>query len=483
MTTTTVTALARRSRSAADIDPSTQFASCEEWCSRPERGWVIAEKHIEKLSGSKSIDKRPALLAAEEDVRAGRASIVLVYHRDRLDRNLDVRREFVRRIEALGGEVWSVSHGRLTFSTSREKLSNTIEGAMDENYRDVIAEKVIEQKTRRVEDGLVVGPIPRLGYRNPGGRQRLQVIEEHRVVVRRVFEMRADGQTRRAIRDYLVSQGHEASYSQIGSMLRSEVYLGHVVWGKLRHDNAHEALVSERLYRRVREAIVPKGRRSPSERLLARLGVLHCACCGRRMVVSAGASQPVQTYKCCGRPGECSERVSIAADAVERIVLERVAREIKTLEGHAGDVLTPALAEQERANAQLEKLRRIAVLSDDVEGFADQIRDAKARVARANAAVEDARSVSGVTWSLRASPDGPDFDGLGRESLRDLISTVLVTARVSRRQPGESIADRVEFKVRPSFDAARILDAAAEGLAPVIGREYDEEATIAEAVA
>ena len=51
---------------------------------------------------------------------------------------------------------------------------------MDENYRDVIREKVLKQKRARVEAGCPCTRMPFIGYVSPGGWSRAQVVEEDR---------------------------------------------------------------------------------------------------------------------------------------------------------------------------------------------------------------------------------------------------------------------------------------------------------------
>ena len=473
------TLLARQSSSRDERDPATQFQHAEAYADR--LGWKVVSRHVEKsTSGGRSLEKRPGLLAALEDVRAKRADRVLVYHRDRLDRNLEVRRTFVTAVEEAGGEVWTPD-GRLTFSTANEKLSNTLLGAMDENYREVIREKVLKQKRARVEAGCPCTRLPFIGYLNPGGWSRLRVVEDDRPHVVRAFEMSADGKSAPEIVRYLREQGYTATHRAVTHMLRNALYCGHIVWGELRHDNAHEAIVSDRLFRRVQARRKPVGRKSPSQRILARLGVLRCGSCGAAMVTDN------KLYRCSSR--ECESRAAISATKVESIVLDKVAREIKGMTGHAGDILTPALEEQERASAALDKLREIAVLADDLDGMAGKIREAKERLQRADAAVDDARSVAGVTWKVSSifhgkRPGDPDwsqeayFEGMLPEQLRDLISTVLASVTIARRENGVKPEDRVTFEVREAFDVQRTLDAAAADFAEVLPmlRESDEEA-------
>ena len=143
---------------------------------------------------------------------------------------------------------------------------------------------------------------------------------------------------------------------------------------------------------------------------------------------------------------ECESRASASANQVEALVLDRLAREITGMRGNAGDVLTPALEEQERAQVALEKLRKVAALADDLEGLAAQIKEAKARVERADAAVDDARAATGVTWRLSSifhglpgDPDfreEPSFEGMSAEQLRDLLQTVFAEIKVAAARTG-----------------------------------------------
>ena len=472
--TITATLIARQSSSRDERDPATQFHHAEAYAER--QGWTVVSRYVEEsTSGGRQLEKRPGLLAALEDVRSKRATRVLAYHRDRFDRNLEVRKAFVAAVEEAGGEVWTPD-GRMTFSTANEKLSNTLLGAMDENYREVIREKVINQKRARVEAGLPCTRVPFIGYVSPGGGSRLRVVEDDRPHVLRAFEMSADGKSSPEIVRYLRDQGYTATHRAVSHMLRNELYCGHIVWGELRHENAHDAIVSDRLFRRVQARRKPVGRKSPSQRLLARLSVLRCGSCGAAMVTDN------KLYRCSSR--ECESRAAVSASKIEALVLDRVAREVKGMKGSAGDVLTPALEEQERALAALDKLRRIATLTDDVEGFAEQYKEAKGRVERADAAVDDARSVAGVTWTLSSEFHGlpgdadfsetPLFEHVGREQLRDMIQTVFERVTVARKGTVEE-HERVAFTLHKAFDLQPQLDAVAADM-PVIGKAIEVEA-------
>jgi len=253
---------------------------------------VFEEK---RTSGGKSLASRRGLLAAVETIENGGADVLLIPWRDRLDRDLDVRREVCRRVDAAGGVVWAIDKGRVTFSTAATKLTSTIEGAMDENYREVIAEKVAEQKNGRVEAGRNPGRIARLGYR-PNENGVLEVVPAEAEVVRRAWRMKADGETVNSIRAMSEAAGYPLTYPQAQTMLSArtaERYLGHTVFGDRRQEDTHEAILTVREVERGLAAVTPRnGKRAPSERLLARLGVLVCDKCGARLVVGRGGSGP-----------------------------------------------------------------------------------------------------------------------------------------------------------------------------------------------
>jgi hypothetical protein len=297
-----------------------------------------------------------------------------------------------------------------------------------------------------------------------------------------MFAMFADGKSSADIAAHLREQGYAVSKSQVLKWLRNEVFIGNIVWGSQRHDGAHEAIVPMRLWRRVQarfesmEAGRAGGRKAKSDLLLARLGVLRCACCGHAMIGNT------KVYVCSG--AECGEKASMSSRNVEAIVLAELARHIVGMRGQHGDALTPALQEQERAQVALDKLRRVAALADDVEGFAGQIVEAKARVERADAAVDDARSVAGTEWTLSSDFHGlpgdadfsetPLFEHVGREQLRDMIQTVFERVTVARKGTvGEH--DRVTFALNKTFDLQPQLDAVAADV-PVIGKAVEVEA-------
>jgi hypothetical protein len=188
--------------------------------------------------------------------------------------------------------------------------------------------------------------------------------------------MRDRGESINTIRRYLVEHGIERSYAGVESMLASETYIGNVVFGDLRHDHAHPAIIRPDLWHRVQDRKAPRGRPAKSDRLLARQGVLVCGTCGGRM--SATNAHGYASYRCQHNASpDCTARATVAAHRVEQVVIDKLKarRELAQLEG----VASADLGEQLHQGARQAK----ADLEAAVEAFAgvEGLNAAKRRIA------------------------------------------------------------------------------------------------------
>lgn len=447
-----------------------QASRVESECDR--QGWALTETYEEaSTSGGKSLAKRRGLLAAVEMIEEGAADVLVVAYRDRLDRDLDVRREVARRVEAAGGVVYACDSGRITFGTAADKLAATVTGAMDENYRETIREKVADNKAARVAEGLPVGRAPKLGYRPSGKRGRLEMVEAEAEVVRQAWAMVADGRSVREVREMSEAAGFSLTYAQAATMLSrsaGECYLGRIVWGSLRNDEAHEPILDGRTFERRFAAHRPRNGKKSND-LLARLAVLTCDRCGARLVVGTGGGG-VGDYRhppntdCVAEHG----MLTIPREPVREAVVHATRRALLAVWGSSAEAVEQAEAEVERIEARLSKARRLALDSDDEQGFAATIRDLVAERDTARRAADDARAASGVRLN------GSDtWDDLGQTTQREMIGTVVATVKVTRlREMPEGhdrrdYSERLAFVYRPGFarQAERVLDDVAEVVA------------------
>jgi DNA invertase Pin-like site-specific DNA recombinase len=240
--------------------PGTQRDRIGDTCDR--NGWRLLEVHEElDVSGGKSLDARPGLRAAVEAIEARRADVLAVAYLDRLTRDPRVRDEVVDRVEAAGGEVWTVDMGRQTNGTAAEQLTGTMASAVHRYVRRVAAERSREAQARAVSRGVIPFPNVPPGYRR-GDDGRLEPDPKIAPIVAEAFRMRAEGATLMAVRDYLASQGVKRSFHGVCSLLSSRIVLGEIRFGDLANPDAHEPIVSREVWQAVQAShVLPHQRR------------------------------------------------------------------------------------------------------------------------------------------------------------------------------------------------------------------------------
>jgi hypothetical protein len=184
-------------------------------------------------------------------------------------------------------------------------------------------------------------------------------------VVRKAFEMRADGATIEEVRTYLAEHGHARAYRAIQRMLHSPLYIGEIRYGGKAKDDGtvtplyvntspgFDPVVDRDIWDAVQAMTSPAGRYSKSERLLARQDVVHCGGCGAKMIV--GTTKSGLSYYRCGRGKNngCPKRATIMAVPVEDIA-EKVTM------GILNDAEDQALVVQEAHDARDAADRAIA---------------------------------------------------------------------------------------------------------------------------
>jgi len=248
-----------------------------------------------------------------------------------------------------------VDFGQVSHRTAIQRLTGTLIGAVNEFVSEQIGEKAREGVKRAVEvAGRFPGPTPP-GYRisvigvDPKtgqtitGPLELAGADEVAAIVE-AFNMRLEKPPRShaAIRAYLAEHGINLSVSGVRAMLASRVYLGEVHHGSTHNLDAHPAIVDRDVFELVQQQRAQRrgergGRNAKSDRLLARLDVLHCDECGGRMSVGVAVRQSPNGewdeklgkrvkrypfYRCTSQ--KCARPQTIAAEPVERAVVAAV---------------------------------------------------------------------------------------------------------------------------------------------------------------
>jgi DNA invertase Pin-like site-specific DNA recombinase len=213
--------------------------------------WSFIEAYADSaISGKK--ESRPALDRLLADAKSGRFDVVMVDDVSRLTRaGSDVMAKLRRELEKSGVTLYDVQTGMRT-SQPGAALMFGIKAAVAENYLEQLAYQVRRGQANRARSGFVSTGGPTLGYRNvdepnppdPKHVRKLQVIEpESAKLVRRIFEMYADGMGYRQVALSLNEEGIAAprdghttvksangwTHSTIRFMLHNPVYRGQLV--------------------------------------------------------------------------------------------------------------------------------------------------------------------------------------------------------------------------------------------------------------
>lgn len=219
--------------------------------------------------------------------------------------------------------------------TPHEVIDCNAEGAeLLFGVKSIIAREELKQINKRLQggrkrsakDGKSITRKPPYGY-NRDEHLKLVPHPEQAAVVEKIFHMIAGGQGRQAVVKNLDALGHKPpegdlwEQSTISYIIKNEVYLGHIVWGKQRnikrngkyiskpvpseawiyHRHAHPSLVSEELFHAANTAL--QGRwRAPvkDEAHLANplAGIVKCGVCGRAMYYQPKPNRPNPQLRC-----------------------------------------------------------------------------------------------------------------------------------------------------------------------------------------
>jgi site-specific DNA recombinase len=401
------------------VSPREQRSRIEDACERDGMELVALHEEID-VSGGTPLEQRDGLRAAVEAVEAGEVEVVVVAYFDRLVRSLRVQGEVVQRVEAAGGRVLALDVGEVSEATAAQWLSGTMLGAVSEYYRRSAGERIGESQAQAIARGVPPWPSVCPGYRRRED-QRWEPDPATAPVIREAFERRAAGVPIAEIRTLLRSHGIERSYHGIQSLLGSRLVLGEIHFGRHSNLEAFEPIVERETFERVQRARVLRGRRATSDRLLARLGVLRCGTCGARMVVGTSNNSQYWIYRC-PPIGDCPRRVTIAAEKVEGLVVERTREALRGRKGRASAERTWRDALRARDVAQDALDAAIAVIGDWTDASAvERLGELRGERDRAQAHLD---GLGGLRAAVVVDADA-DWERLTVAERRGLIAATL----------------------------------------------------------
>ena len=434
---------------------ATQAARIEASCKQDglELLYVGQERNV---SGGTNLANRPELSRAVEAIEAGQADVIVAAYFDRFFRSLETQGEVVRRVEAAGGDVLTLDHGMLTNATPAKRLEAHIVGAMAQFFKEQTSSKVKDAHRAAVAAGKIPYPIIPLGYQK-GADGVLQPHSTSAIVVE-LFERRAAGESLHSLARWMTSIGHPKSTTGIRTILKSRVYLGELHFGELSNPTAHEPIVSHELFDRAQRGTGKPGRPPLGEpRLLARLGLLKCAC-GASMalgssvqVLPLAGQRTYYLYKC-GRNPRCltGTKVSIQAHIAETVVLDAVRDALRDAQGHASIAESAQDAASRLASAQVALDAYLDVLrlsgAENEPNAVENVTALKQARDDAQAELDSIPTDRSLTLDAAAILDGDDLDAK-RDLIRLAVQQITVAPAVGYGRASNA-AGRVTIQLR-----------------------------------
>jgi len=289
-----------------------------------EKGWDVEETYIDDgWSGTNF--RRPAFQRMMQDVQDKRINLIIVKDLSRLGRNyIEVGRLTEEILPQLGCRFIALNDAVDSMLGDNDMM--VYRNLFNEFHSKDTSKKVRAVKLAYMKQGKFIGAYAPLGYKkNPMDKHHLIVDGETAHIVRRMFARRCGGAGYRAIAAAFNAEGIPSpktiyygrngrsnplkenglwNETSVKSILRNEVYIGHMVQGKqgtvsyknhkliskpeetwIRVKNTHEPLISMEDWHMV-SALAKKKykpRNTAGELQSIFVGILKCADCGHNM--------------------------------------------------------------------------------------------------------------------------------------------------------------------------------------------------------
>lgn len=281
---------------------------------------------FEEVVSGEYISERPEVQEMLRQIDEGMAEGVVVMDMDRLGRG-DM-------IDA-GTLFRAFKFSETLIITPLEVIDCNAEGAeLLFGVKSIIAREELKQINKRLQggrrrsakDGKSITKKPPYGY----SRDENLKLFPHPVeapIIQKIFQLTADGNGRQAVVKHLDALGVKPplgdlwEQTTVSHIIKNEVYLGHIVWGKekhlkrngkrvrkkvppelwIRHENAHEAIVTQQLFDEANAALRGRWRAPTKEGTnlsnpLA--GIAKCGVCERALYMSRTADRPNPQLRC-----------------------------------------------------------------------------------------------------------------------------------------------------------------------------------------
>lgn len=345
---------------------------------------------IEEQESAKEPDIRPKFKAMIEDIKRGKYEAVLTWHPDRLARNMA---DAGRIIDLLDKKIIkNLSFATFSFEdTPMGKMLLGISFVLSKQYSDHLSEVVQRGQRRALEEGKYIHVAKHGYYKDPN--DFLRPDGEYWVMVKRAFELRAEGHTLEEVANYLnkarytrspakdeTRKSYHMTVNKVANMLHDPIYAGVLMFGttivNLTEAYDFEPAVSVDTFLKINELsdigaafrmVRPMKKRQGAKADFLR-GMVACAYCKRAMtsgittkIKKSNGTSGIYYYRCetegCNRP-----KKSIRARTVMNFVIDFLETHLfatrSNYERFCQKLATESIEHREELESRLKSLHR-----------------------------------------------------------------------------------------------------------------------------
>jgi site-specific DNA recombinase len=315
--------------------------------SQRHEGWNLLPQRYDDGGFTGANLDRPAMSRLLADAEAGAIDCVVVYKVDRLSRSLVDFARMMEMFEKRGVAFVSITQ-QFNSANSIGRLTLNILLSFAQFEREIIAERTRDKMSAARRKGKWIGGIPVLGYDVDPRGGRLIVNEDEARRVRGMFELylqhraliptvKAINTRRWTTKHWTTEGGREHPGKPIIKnllyrTLTNPIYLGKVSHKGKVYDGEHEAIVDQKVWKRVNDLLqshnVANGEKRNKHGALLR-GLLCCEPCGVAMVhtYTVKGDRRYRYYSCLRKQQQGASACPsnrLAAGDIESAVVARI---------------------------------------------------------------------------------------------------------------------------------------------------------------
>ncbi|MGW0914685.1 recombinase family protein [Streptomyces sp. NPDC002784] len=160
-------------RTGAGLGVDRQREDCEALAAR--NGWDVVETYVDNDISAYSGKKRPGYRQMLADLDEGKATVVIVWHTDRLTRSIVELEEYIELSDRRGIATHTVQAGTVDLATPSGRMTARILGAVARQESEHKGERVARARRQKALNGDWMGGIRPFGWGLPTGEMRTKV--------------------------------------------------------------------------------------------------------------------------------------------------------------------------------------------------------------------------------------------------------------------------------------------------------------------